>query len=137
MLSAWRETKISGHCLKPVFFFPINDENWLAETHPYLRLLLNFFNGHLMCIELQFLKEKGEKKLSRFLFPCIIIYGRNIDVNNHPLIMLGFFLGLQSFFWLKKEKEKCFQGEEHAKSMTKLITVQVWLNVSWELRWQI
>ena len=68
---------------------------------------IHFFNGHLMCIELQFSKEKGEKKLSCFLFPSIIVYGRNINVNNHPLIMLGFFLGLQSFFlFFRTEKRK-------------------------------
>ena len=43
MLSAWRKAKISDHFLKPVFLFPVNDENWLTETHSNQRLSLNPF----------------------------------------------------------------------------------------------
>ena len=43
MLSTWRKAKISDHFLKPVFLFPVNDENWLTETHSNRRLSLNPF----------------------------------------------------------------------------------------------
>ena len=68
MLSAWRAAKISGHCLKPVFFFSVNDENWLTETHPYRCLVIECIFSMVMFIGLQFFKCK-EKKLPYFPFP--------------------------------------------------------------------
>ena len=63
MLSAWREAKISVHCLKPVFVF---DGNWLTKTS-ILTLACrwtHFFNGHVYKVAIF---QSKMKKLSCFL----------------------------------------------------------------------
>ena len=97
MLSAWRAAKISGHCLKPVFFFSVNDENWLTETHPCRCLVIECIFSMVMFIGLQFSKCK-EKKLPYFPFP--FIYGLKIIY----LLCLEFY-GLFGWRWEGEEVE--------------------------------
>ena len=83
MLSAWRVAKISGHCLKLVFFFSVNDENWLTETHPYQGLVIECIFSMIVFIGLQFFKYK-EKKLPYFPFPLYY----HLWTQHHLFIML-------------------------------------------------
>ena len=107
MLCAWREAKISGHCLKPVFFFPVNDENWLTETHSYHACRwIHFFNGHLMCTELQFFKEKGGKKLSCFSFPVYHYLWTQHQCRQSSINYAWNFLGSLVFFLTEERKRK-------------------------------
>ena len=97
MLSAWREAKISGHCLKPVFFFPVNDENWLTETHPYLRLSLNpFFQWSSYRVAI--FQRKGEKKLSCFSFPVYHYLWTQHQCRQSSINYAWNFLGSLIFF---------------------------------------
>ena len=117
MLCAWREAKISGHCLKPVFFFPVNDENWLTETHSYHACRwIHFFNGHLMCTELQFFKEKGGKKLSCFSFPVYHYLWTQHQCRQSSINYAWNFLGsLIFFFYWKKKKKNAFKVKNTQK----------------------
>ena len=107
MLSAWREAKISDNCLKPVFFFPVNDENWLTETHPYLRLSLNpFFQWSSYRVAI--FQRKGEKKLSCFSFPVYhylwTLYQSRQSSINYARNFLGFLIFF--FFFLTEERKR-------------------------------
>ena len=105
MLSAWREAKISGHCLKPVFFFPVNDENWLTETHPYLRLSLNpFFQWSSYRVAI--FQRKGEKKLSCFSFPVYHYLWTQHQCRQSSINYAWNFLGSLIFFSFLTEERK-------------------------------
>ena len=110
MLSGWREAKISGHCLKPVFFFPVNDENWLAETHPYLRLSLNpFFQWSSHVHRVAIFQRKRWKETILFSFPVHHYLWTQHQCQQSSINYAWIFLGSSIFFsffadWKKKKK---------------------------------
>ena len=123
MLSAWRKAKISDHFLKPVFLFPVNDENWLTETHSNRRLSLNpFFQWSCHVHRVGIFPSKMRKTIL-FLFSRVhylwtqyhcrqssINYARNF----HGSLILFIYLFIIFFY---RKNGNCFQGEEHAKPM--------------------
>ena len=114
MLSGWREAKISGHCLKPVFFFPVNDENWLAETHPYLRLSLNpFFQWSSHVHRVAIFQRKRWKETILFSFPVYHCLWTQHQCQQSSINYAWIFLGSSIFFYFfwdwKKKKKNAFK----------------------------
>ena len=107
MLSAWRDAKISGHCVKPVFFFPVltTKIDRPRHIHIYACCLIHFFNGHLICIELQFFKEKGEK-LFCFSFPLYHYLWTQHQCRQSSINCAWNFHGSLIFFFTEKKKRK-------------------------------
>ena len=107
MLSAWRKAKISGHCLKPVFFFPVNDENWLTETHPYLRLSLNpFFQWSSHVYRVAIFERKRWKETISFSFPVYHYLWTQHRCQQSSINYAWIFLGSSIFFLTEKRKRK-------------------------------